>query len=220
MYNTYNKNGFYQRTIKKTELDTLQEHEYLRGVSCFVIQGGDLVMQVRKKKKGDADANFKIDTCTEHVEGDEEMNAAMIRGVGEEFGIDKKTAGDMVHLHTYAVHVPKRKSWKNYILGFYALEIPENYELKPCEKEIEKLFKLPIADAIKMCREYEYFPNDKNMEIVLENLKRFLQNKNIMIQWNHGKKVQKNIQQDKQEFDYNDGAVGNCNGARGLGIDN
>jgi len=151
---TYNKNGVILRklAINKSKTD-LCEHEFLRGVSCFVTQGDNLIMGKRDSSRTDSTL---LDICSGHVEGSEKPYEAIRRELSEEFGIDKTNSQAVNLLNTQLIAVPKGER-KNYICSFHGLKIPKSCELKPQDNEVKEIILIPIDKALELIRENKRF---------------------------------------------------------------
>ena len=85
-YRVYDKDGKYKRTIDKTDEKNLDESDWLKGVTCFVInEKGEVLIEVRANKGLTPGKN---DLCSGHLDNDETETQAMIRELKEEAGDD------------------------------------------------------------------------------------------------------------------------------------
>ena len=84
-YRVYDKDGKYKRTIDKTDEKNLDESDWLKGVTCFVInEKGEVLIEVRANKGLTPGKN---DLCSGHLDNDETETQAMVRELKEELGI-------------------------------------------------------------------------------------------------------------------------------------
>ena len=85
-YRVYDKDGKYKRTIDKTDEKNLDESDWLKGVTCFVInEKGEVLIEVRANKGLTPGKN---DLCSGHLDNDETETQAMVRELKEELGIE------------------------------------------------------------------------------------------------------------------------------------
>ena len=83
-YRVYDKDGKYKRTIDKTDEKNLDESDWLKGVTCFVInEKGEVLIEVRANKGLTPGKN---DLCSGHLDNDETETQAMVRELKEETG--------------------------------------------------------------------------------------------------------------------------------------
>ena len=89
-YKVYDENGEFKRLIEKAEERTLTEKEWLKGVTCFVInEKGEVLIEVRANK---GLTPGKKDLCSGHLDDKETETQAMIRELKEELGIGLEEA--------------------------------------------------------------------------------------------------------------------------------
>ena len=89
-YKVYDENGNFKRTIEKAEEKVLKEEEWLKGVTCFVInEKGEALIEVRANK---GLTPGKKDLCSGHLDNNETETQAMIRELREELGINLEEA--------------------------------------------------------------------------------------------------------------------------------
>ena len=89
-YRVYDENGELKRIIEKAEEKTLTENEWLKGVTCFVInEKGEALIEVRANK---GLTPGKKDLCSGHLDDRETETQAMIRELREELGIELEEA--------------------------------------------------------------------------------------------------------------------------------
>ena len=96
LYNVYNKDGELTRKIDKRQELNISEDEWLKGVTCFVINEKGEVLIEKRVNKGLTPG--KLDLCSGHVDGDETQTQAMIRELGEELGIKTEEAMNVIKM--------------------------------------------------------------------------------------------------------------------------
>jgi 8-oxo-dGTP pyrophosphatase MutT (NUDIX family) len=167
-YKVYNENGEYIRSVPVAVAKTgLGEDEYLKGVSCIVVQKGKILFEVRAKGQ---DGGSLMDFCSGHIDGDEDSVTAAMREMNEELGIPFEISRNVLKLLEYPVVVEKRKVQKNWIMTFFLLVIPADIVLTPQNNEVQNMQMLDIEDAFSEIKEGDklQFPYDSNMELVLK----------------------------------------------------
>ena len=75
LYNVYNKDGELTRKIDKRQELNISEDEWLKGVTCFVINEKGEVLIEKRVNKGLTPG--KLDLCSGHVDGDETQTQAI-----------------------------------------------------------------------------------------------------------------------------------------------
>ena len=96
LYNVYNKDGELTRKIDKRQELNISEDEWLKGVTCFVLNEKGEVLIEKRVNKGLTPG--KLDLCSGHVDGDETQTQAMIRELGEELGIKTEEAMNVIKI--------------------------------------------------------------------------------------------------------------------------
>ena len=123
-YRVYDKDGNYKRTIDKTEEKNLDESDWLKGVTCFVInEKGEVLIEVRANKGLTPGKN---DLCSGHLDNDETETQAMIRELKEELGIDLGESMNVVKVTNQGVP-----------LGFESSKKTKNFFIRLSKKEPE-----------------------------------------------------------------------------------
>ncbi len=84
-YRVYDKNGKLKRIIAQSQEKEIEDNEWLKGVSCFVINERDEILIEKRVSKGLTPG--KLDLCSGHIDGKETPTQAMIRELKEELGI-------------------------------------------------------------------------------------------------------------------------------------
>ncbi len=84
-YRVYDRDGNLKRRIVQSQEKNIRDNEWLRGVSCFVINEKDEILIEKRVSKGLTPG--KLDLCSGHIDGEETPTQAMIRELKEELGI-------------------------------------------------------------------------------------------------------------------------------------
>lgn len=95
-YRVYDKNGDLKRIIEKRQESKLDSDEWLKGVTCFVLNENGEVLIEKRANKGLTPG--QLDLCSGHLDGDETPTQAMIRELGEELGIGIEEAMNVIKL--------------------------------------------------------------------------------------------------------------------------
>ena len=160
-YNLCNNKGNFLRRISLQAIKTMAKGEFLKCVSCIVIQGDKIIFELRTDQKS---GKGSLDFCSGKIDNDEKPNEAMIRELGEELGIEKQIAENITELGNHPITL-NAGYIKNAFVTLYYLNIPENQKLKIQEAEIKKAIKLPFADAFKLIRGDERFRVSYNADM-------------------------------------------------------
>lgn len=84
-YRVYDRDGNLKKIILQSEEKNIEDNEWLRGVSCFVINENNEILVERRVNRGLTPG--KLDLCSGHIDGSETPTQAMIRELKEELGI-------------------------------------------------------------------------------------------------------------------------------------
>ena len=95
-YRVYDKNGDLKRIIEKRQESKLGSDEWLKGVTCFILNENGEVLIEKRANKGLTPG--QLDLCSGHLDGDETPTQAMIRELGEELGIETEEAMNVIKL--------------------------------------------------------------------------------------------------------------------------
>ena len=172
-YKIYDANGKFKRNepASKIKLGVLDENtDYQGGVSCIIIQNGQILLEKRGAKQVGAGT---FDFCSGHIDNEEKEKETVVRELGEELGIPSEIAKKVKMLKAYSTTL-NRQAQRNWHMTFFYLEIPNNFKLAIQEDEVENIVFVPIKDAIELIKEGNrfQFPYDKNMETMLIDLER------------------------------------------------
>lgn len=162
-YNVYDKNGNLKRRIEKEEEKSINEDEWLRGVTCFVINEKGEVLIEKRVNKGLTPG--KLDLCSGHVDGEETQTQAMIRELGEELGIPFEEAMSVIKLVPNEMPIEFDSSGRKsrFLITSYCLK-RNSSEVKTQKEEIdaiawaplEKCFELITSGKTKFPANYDY----------------------------------------------------------------
>lgn len=175
-YKVYNRNKRFIRKIQQK--DELQEDNFLKGVTCFVInKKGEVLIEQRASKSklmpGD------LDLCSGHVDDEETYTQAMIREYAEELhsGSNKEkqlaineAINKLKPITELDLKFKNKGKTRNFFIKFYAL-ITENVDVHIQEDEIENILWVPMEECFELIRNGKTkFPYDSRYEEIFENV--------------------------------------------------
>lgn len=150
-YRVYDKDGKYKRTIDKTDEKNLDESDWLKGVTCFVInEKGEVLIEVRANKGLTPGKN---DLCSGHLDNDETETQAMVRELKEELGINLEESMNVVKVTQQGVPLgfESSKKIKNFFITFYYLK-RNSSKIEIQKEEIDKYVWLPLEETFQLLK--------------------------------------------------------------------
>ncbi len=163
IYNIYNINGELIGTIPKEQEGRLSVEEWLKGVSCFVINEDNEILIEKRADKGLTPG--KLDLCSGHIDGNELATQAMIRELDEELGIgiEKSLNVKRVTEKECPLNFESNGKIKNFFISFYCLQVKKE-DVKFSRDEVEaiawlpkqKVFQLIRSGKTKFPKEFDY----------------------------------------------------------------
>ena len=180
-YKVYDKVKRFIRKINSKE--ELQEENYLKGVTCFVInQNGEVLIEQRASKNRLMPG--QLDLCSGHVDNEETYTQAMIREYVEELHSgsieEEKSARNEINTKQKQITemdltFDNKGKKRNFFIKFYAL-LTDNIDIHVQKEEIEKILWVPMNQCFKLIREGKTkFPYDKRYEEIFEKVTSFYQ---------------------------------------------
>lgn len=146
-YRVYNKFGKYIKDIDVNDENKLTSEEYLKGVTCFVInKKGEILIEKRANTKLTPD---KLDLVSGHVDMDEIGRQSIIRELGEEVGILEKDAINVEKIDTKALGFESQGIIRNFFIEFYYLFINDT-NLKMQKEEVNSLNWIPMKKVFEL----------------------------------------------------------------------
>lgn len=170
-YKVYDKDGTLKRTINKEEEKELTTEDWLKGVSCFVVNEKGEVLIEKRVNKGLTPG--KLDLCSGHIDGDETQTQAMIRELGEELGIKIEEALNVIKLgyEDIALEFDSSGKKKNFLITFYCLR-RNSSEVEIQKEEIDKVVWLPLEETFALIKSKRTkFPTDYDYEGIFQELR-------------------------------------------------
>ena len=177
LYNAYDKDGkIIRKTDKKQEL-SINENEWLKGVTCFVINEKGEVLIEKRVNKGLTPG--KLDLCSGHVDGDETQTQAMIRELGEELGVSIEEAMNVIKLTKTELPFEFQSGEKmlRFLITVYCLK-RKSSDVIIQKEEIDKIVWLPLEETFELIRSGRTkFPKNYDYEEIFEKVRNVYDNK-------------------------------------------
>ena len=177
LYNVYNKDGELTRKIDKRQELNISEDEWLKGVTCFVINEKGEVLIEKRVNQGLTPG--KLDLCSGHVDGDETQTQAMIRELGEELGISIEEAMNVIKLtkDELPFELKSKETTLRFLITAYCLK-RNSSDVKIQKEEIDKIVWLPLEEAFELIRcGRTKFPKNYDYEEIFEKVRDVYNNK-------------------------------------------
>lgn len=171
-YRVYDENGKLKGIIKKAEEKTLAENEWLKGVTCFVInEKGEALIEVRANK---GLTPGKQDLCSGHLDDKETETQAMVRELREELGICEDEARNVIKVTPQGVPLgfESKGKIKNFFITFFCLKRSTS-KVEIQEEEIDRIIWLPLEEAFKLIKGGRTkFPKDYDYSKIFEKVRK------------------------------------------------
>lgn len=175
-YKVYDKNKRFIRKINKK--DELQEDNFLKGVTCFVInKNGNVLIEQRVSKSKLMPG--ELDLCSGHVDNNETYTQAMIREYAEELHCSSKQEREKAMNEAISKLKPIKEldlkfnnkgKIRNFFIKFYAL-MTDNADIHMQEEEIENILWVPMKECFELIRNGKTkFPYDSRYEEIFEKV--------------------------------------------------
>ena len=177
LYNVYDKDGKITRKIDKKQELSINENEWLKGVTCFVINENGEVLIEKRVNKGLTPG--KLDLCSGHIDGDETQTQAMIRELGEELGISIEEAMNVIKLNKNELPFKFKSGEKTlrFLITAYCLK-RKSSDVIIQKEEIDKIVWLPLEETFELIRSGRTkFPKNYDYEEIFEKVRNVYNNK-------------------------------------------
>ena len=179
-YIKYTRNKLPKGLINKEKESKIKENEWLKGVSCFILnENGDVLIEQRANK---GLTPGKLDLCSGHVDNFEISFQAMIRELKEELGIDIQR--ESVKLHQLEpkncplVFESNGKN-KNFFITFFCLE-RNSSKVKIQKEEVASIKYIPLKEAFKLIQDGKTkFPSDFDYREIFDQVYNIYKEKSI-----------------------------------------
>lgn len=177
-YKVYDVNKRFIRKIQQK--DELQEDNFLKGVTCFVInKKGEILIEQRASKS--KLMSGQLDLCSGHVDNEETYTQAMIREYVEELHSgdeeDRRKAmneaiGKLRTIKELDLNFTNKGKIRNFFIKFYAL-ITDNINIHMQKEEIENILWVPMEECFDLIRNGKTkFPYDIRYEEIFEKVEK------------------------------------------------
>lgn len=177
LYNVYDKDGKLIRKIDKKQELSINENEWLKGVTCFVINEKGEVLIEKRVNKGLTPG--KLDLCSGHIDGDETQTQAMIRELGEELGISIEEAMNVIKLTKTELPFEFKSGEKmlRFLITVYCLK-RKSSDVIIQKEEIDRIVWLPLEETFELIRSGRTkFPKNYDYEEIFEKVRNVYNNK-------------------------------------------
>lgn len=177
-YRVYDKDGQLKRIISKFQEKQIGSDEWLRGVSCFVINEKQEILIERRVNKGLTPG--KLDLCSGHLDNGEVPTQAMLRELKEELGINIEEAINVRRITKEPAPLVFESlgKTKNFFIDFYSLKIAKPEKIEFQEKEIQEILWFPMEEVFELIRQGKTkFPKDYDYEEIFDKVRELLNNK-------------------------------------------
>jgi len=159
-YKVYDEKGQYLENIDCCDENNITS-QYLKGVTCFVInQQGEVLLEKRVNK---GLTPGKIDLVSGHLDGEEVGTQAIIRELKEEVGIELEESINTTKVGTLPLTFNSNGKNRNFFIDFYYL-IRDSSQTAIQKTEVEKVCWVPLNKAFEMIKNGETkFPKGNDM---------------------------------------------------------
>lgn len=175
-YKIYDRNKRFIRKINKK--DELQEDNFLKGVTCFVInKKGKVLIEQRASKSRLMPG--QLDLCSGHVDDEETYTQAMIREYAEELHSSSEQEKEQAINEAISrlkpiteldLNFSNKGKIRNFFIKFYAL-ITDNTDIHTQKEEIEDILWVPMEECFELIRNGKTkFPYDSRYEKIFEKV--------------------------------------------------
>ena len=175
-YKVYDNNKRFIRRINQK--DELQENNFLKGVTCFVVnKKGEVLIEQRARKSKLMPG--ELDLCSGHVDKEETYTQAMIREYAEELHSGSKEEQEkaineainkLKPIIELDLHFKNKGKNRNFFIKFYTL-LTENTDINVQQEEIEEILWIPMNECFELIRKGKTkFPYDDRYEEIFEKV--------------------------------------------------
>lgn len=151
MYRVYDKNGDLKRIIEKKQEAKLSDDEWLKGVTCFVLNENGEVLIEKRVNKGLTPG--QLDLCSGHVDGDETSTQTMIRELGEELKIGFEETMNVIKLTQDGIPFEFENSGRTlrFLITAYCLK-RNSSEVTIQKDEIDSIAWVPLETCFELIK--------------------------------------------------------------------
>lgn len=180
IYRLFDKTGKLIGMINKSQEGRVSPDEWLKGVSCFVINEKGEVLIERRVNKGLTPG--KLDLCSGHIDNFEIPIRAMIRELQEELGIPWEKSSDRIMVISKNTPAPLRfessGKKRNFFIYFFCIKM-NNPKIIFQKEEIDSIMWVPMEKCFELIRSGKTkFPKDYDYEEIFKQVEDFYYGKN------------------------------------------
>lgn len=182
-YWVYDKSGNLTRIIEATsEKEAISEVDWLKGVSCFVINENGEVLIEKRVGKGLTPGEF--DLCSGHIDNKETPTQAMIRELQEELSIPFEKAIELSAIskdNSIPLKFKNHDGNRNFFIYFFCLKLSANTKIEFQKEEIVDIRWIELENVFQLIREGKTkFPGSYTIyEKIFQKVEEFVSGKNI-----------------------------------------
>ena len=171
-YRVYDVNGRLKRKIQKSREKTdIENEDWLKGVSCFVINEKNEVLIERRVNKGLTPG--RLDLCSGHIDNAELAIQAMIRELEEELGIKLNESVNVQKLssHSAPLNFGSEEKRRNFFIDFFCLK-RNNSRVIFHEEEVQAISWVPLEKCFELIKNGKTkFPPNYNYEEIFKEVR-------------------------------------------------
>jgi len=147
-YKVFNQNKEIKKIILKENRNNLSEDEWIRVVSCFIVnKNGEVLMETRGDNGIDAGM---LDLCSGHIDCFETPTQTMLRELYEELCIKREEAfRKLMKITTKQLIFDDAQKKRNYFDTFFYLPVEEE-DFKIQEDEISCIKWVPMEEVFEL----------------------------------------------------------------------
>lgn len=171
-YRVYDRNGMLKRELQKAREKTdIENDDWLKGVSCFVINENNEVLIERRVNKGLTPG--KLDLCSGHIDNSEIAIQAMIRELKEELGIELDESVNVQKLNSPSapLNFGSEEKKRNFFIDFFCLK-RNNSKTDFQKEEIQEILWVPLEECFELIKNGKTkFPQNYNYEEIFKEVR-------------------------------------------------
>ncbi len=176
-YWVYDVNRALIGVVSKEREKTLSREEYIRVVSCFVINENNEVLIEKRLDEGLNPG--ELDLCSGHIDKNEFANQAIRRELNEELGIDKEKMGNLKKVidYEYPISITSGDNIRNFFTNFYCLKVKKE-DVSFNKEEVKSIAWLPMQKAFELIKRGETrFPKNFDYKQIFKIVEEFSKQK-------------------------------------------
>ena len=150
-YKVYDRNGNFKRTVEKKHEAKLNNNEWLKGVTCFVLNENGEVLIEKRVNKGLTSG--QLDLCSGHLDEDETTTQAVIRELREELGIEIEEAMNVIKLTQDGIPFEFENSGRTlrFLITAYCLK-RNSSEVTIQKEEVDSIKWIPLEKCFELIK--------------------------------------------------------------------